>query len=66
VKKADGECAAVAAVSEMLTRLTFLRLFSLLLYDFFFLTLTSKALRVLYLLDNNAKRPSSPILYTIA
>jgi hypothetical protein len=33
---------------------------------FFFLTLTSKALRVLYLLDNDAKRPSSPNLYTTA
>jgi hypothetical protein len=33
---------------------------------FFFLTLTSKALRVLYLLDNDAKRPSSPNLYTAA
>jgi hypothetical protein len=65
VKKADGECAAVVAVSEMLTRLILLHLFSLLLYDLF-LTLTSKALRVFYLLDNDAKRPSSPILYTIA
>jgi hypothetical protein len=35
VKKADGEWAAVVAVSEMLTRLIFLRVFSLLLYDFF-------------------------------
>jgi hypothetical protein len=40
--------------------------FSLSFYTIFFLTLTSKALRVLYLLDNDAKRPSSPILYTIA
>jgi hypothetical protein len=33
---------------------------------FLFLTLTSKALRVLYLIDNDAKRPSSPNLYTTA
>jgi hypothetical protein len=40
--------------------------FSLSFYTIFFLPLTSKALRVLYLLDNDAKRPSSPNLYTAA
>jgi hypothetical protein len=39
-------------MSEMLTRLIFYRRFSRLLYDFF-LTLTSKALRLFYLLDND-------------
>jgi hypothetical protein len=40
VKKADGECAAVVAVSEILTRLMSLAFSLSFIYDFF-ITLTS-------------------------
>jgi hypothetical protein len=52
----SAQCAAVVDVSEMLTRLMSLAFCLSFLYDFF-VTLTSQALRLLYLLENYETRP---------